>query len=179
MGNICPSAVSHINSAEDNLHTFSKLWPYNSIKWPPAGGRVGGGTGSASPVKTDHWGLRPQQERQATAGERTDKRQRWCLQSHWGSETVSVNARAVLFALMRRRKEEEFVFPAMYRREWCLWHSSCSRETGDTLTFSQLSWWAASTQGWEGAQTCCGENRNLAESHFAHWLTATTRWTST
>lgn len=31
-GNICPSPVSHINTADDNPHTCCKLLLYNSIK---------------------------------------------------------------------------------------------------------------------------------------------------
>lgn len=44
-----------------------------------------------------------------------------------------------------KKEDREFVFGAIYRQEWCLWHGSCSPEIGDTLTFSQLSWPAALT----------------------------------
>lgn len=53
-------------------------------------------------------------------------------------------------ALVRRTVEEsgeEFVLRAMYRQERRLSHSSCSLESGDTLTFSQLSWSRTETQG--------------------------------
>lgn len=38
------------------------------------------------------------------------------------------------------KRGEEFALRAMYRQERSLSHSSCSLESGDTLTFSQLSW---------------------------------------
>lgn len=67
-----------------------------------------------------------------------------CKQQHLSCgatacERPGLHAGARVLVLMQQRKEEEFVFMAIYRKEWCLWHSSCSPESSDTLTFSQLS----------------------------------------
>lgn len=79
--------------------------------------RAGGSRGSAGPAPPPHRSVRPRRVRGQTnaaalvftvaVGE-----------CDWGS----VKAGAALFALMRRREEEEeeFVFTAIYRREWCL-----------------------------------------------------------
>lgn len=147
MGNICPSAVSRINSAEDNSHTFSKLLLYNSIKQSRGSAGPGNAAEGCSP-RIDHspWDTKGSRasDLENEAGETTNLETVASIY-HEGEKTAreSVNARAAVFALMHQRKEEEFVFTAIYRQEWCLWHSSCSQEIGDTLTFSQLSWSAA------------------------------------
>lgn len=52
--------------------------------------------------------------------------------------------RALVLPTVEERGEE-FVLRAMYRQERSLSHSSCSLESCDTLTFSQLSWYRTKT----------------------------------
>lgn len=74
-----------------------------------------------------------------------------------------LHAGARVLVLMQHRKEEEFVFIAIYRQEWCLWHSSCSPESGDTLTFSQLSWPPALTWAHTLKKHTCMQNTHMED----------------
>lgn len=108
MGNICPSAVSRINSAEDNSHTFSKLLLYNSIKqsrgsagpWKAAEGCSPG----MDPSPLDTKGSRVSDLKNG-AGETTNLEAVAPIYQE-GEKTAceGVNGRAAVFALMQQRK---------------------------------------------------------------------------
>lgn len=64
---------------------------------------------------------------------------RICLEGQLNMRGLAACRPSLSSCVTVAEKEEEFVFRAMYRQERCLSHSSCSLESSDTLTFSQLS----------------------------------------
>ena len=112
-GNICPSPVSDINTSDDDPDMWCKLLLYNSIKQVlgPAGSAAA--VGSLPPPDTSRFGDRES----GSGGGQTCKQQQ---QQHLSCgatahERPAPHAGAGVLVLMQQRKEEEFVFTAIYR----------------------------------------------------------------
>lgn len=142
-GNICPSPVPYIYTADDDPHTCSEsLLRLNQT------GSGAAGSAAAAVVFNHHQTLpcirlRWRENKGAEWRQPDLKAAAFVLWGNCWSERPAECWCQSVCVIMRQGKEEEFVFLAIYRQEWCLWHSSCSTEIGDTLTFSQLSWPAA------------------------------------
>lgn len=101
-------------------------------------GQLARGAAAGSEPPPGHFQIQTEMENQGSAA-----RAAKCASSSFCTVGWLLVAGLCRMLVLMQQRKKRFVFRAIYRQEWGLWHSSCSREIGDTLTFSQLSWPAA------------------------------------